>query len=202
MERSTGSRKSPGRRRGLTAAAALWLIAALLFAKTAMAGDGVRASDAVAANTSPLYLPFVSAVQPDAAAHQTPSGPPLPSDSSNITDAVLVYDGQTLDGVVRPEDTDDVFRINLTTGMTLHLALRGEDRDADLYLYPPETTDVDGIDRNQFVAASNGLASNEVIDYVVSRTGTWYIDVYAFLGEVHYQLQVDVTPAASEAAAR
>jgi hypothetical protein len=98
---------------------------------------------------------------------------------------------------------DDVYKIPVLAGQQLTITLTGSGGDADLYLYPPETTD---INVDAWVENSINLNNNEFIQTVVSANGFWYIDVRTFSGSTAYQLAVtignprpgDTTPGVSD----
>jgi hypothetical protein len=62
--------------------------------------------------------------------------------------------------------------------------------DAELFLYPPGTTDVN---TDPYADFSNKIGSNEFIQGKAPVGGFWYIDVYAFSGTVNYNVTVTLS---------
>lgn len=116
-----------------------------------------------------LYLPFLAkgtsyACTPD----------PV-WESENVWDAPEICSYQQVTGTVDWLDLDDVFKIWVEGGQTIYIAMSGYGGDADLYLYPPDTTDIND---NYFVASSTSFENNEEINYNAYLSGYWYISVY------------------------
>lgn len=63
--------------------------------------------------------------------------------------------------------------------------MNGTGGDADLYLYPPGTTDVNV---DPFVDYSTSTGNNEFIQGTALVGGFWYIDVYAYSGTTNYSV--------------
>ncbi len=123
-----------------------------------------------------------------------------PGESSNIGDARIICSGQTVSGQVGPTDRDDVYKIYVLANQRVTIQLSGSGGDADLYLYPPGTADVnvDG-----YVDKSTNEGNDETIAGQVLATAYWYVDVYSFSGTTNYTLIVTIsatTSAASESA--
>jgi subtilisin family serine protease len=87
-------------------------------------------------------------------------------------------------------DPDRVYAIELNAGETIQATLSGEEgTDFDLYLFDPSTTSVNG--KAGIVAASEHPGtSNEELSYLVKKTGTYYLNVYAFAGSGSYKLRL------------
>jgi hypothetical protein len=61
--------------------------------------------------------------------------------------------------------------------------MSGSGGDADLYLYPPGTTDIYS---DPYVASSTEIGNDELIQGTANVTGYWYIDVYAYDDSTNY----------------
>jgi hypothetical protein len=115
-----------------------------------------------------------------------------PGESNNTSDALIICSGQTVSGQVSKSlDRIDVYKIYAEMGRFLTITLTGSGNDADLYLYPPSTTDVT-MDPN--VGYSENSGTNELIQYITTTSGYWYISVFAYDGTISYDLKVVVTP--------
>jgi hypothetical protein len=112
-------------------------------------------------------------------------------ESDNISDALSVSSGQTVCGQVSDADRDDVYKIYLTTGQQLTVSMSGSGGDADLYLYPPGSTNVN-IDPWTDISVNDG--NDEYIQRTIGETGFWYVDVYSFSGTTEYSVTVSATP--------
>jgi hypothetical protein len=116
---------------------------------------------------------------------------PPGGESSNILDARAICSGERVSGQVsRPGDIDDVYKIFVSANQTLTLALNGSGGDADLYLYPPTTVDVN---TDPYTAASVRVGNNEFIQVNIPTSGFWYIDIYAFAGATTYNVTATVS---------
>ena len=138
-------------------------------------------------STGLTYLPFLmkSGTTPPPPCTPDPAG-----DSNNVADALTICSGQTVSGQVsRTSDMDDVYKILVQAGQQLTISMNGTGGDADLYLYPPETTD---INVDAWVENSINLNNNESIQTVVAASGLWYIDVRSFSGSTAYNLTVTI----------
>lgn len=112
--------------------------------------------------------------------------PGAAGDSDNVADAITICSGQTVSGQVSASDLDDVYQISATAGQQLTISMTGSGGDADLYLFPPGSTDVTS---NSYSAYSTtDGSSNESIQVTLLATGTWYIDVYSYSGTTNYSL--------------
>lgn len=125
-----------------------------------------------------VYLPMVIRALASSPVACIPSPP---GESDNVFDALTICSGQTVTGEVNDNDRDDVYAIFALNGQTLTISMNGTGvggpGDADLYLYPPDTID---IDFDPFVIRSNNSGNSEFIRYRVPETGFWYIDVYDY----------------------
>jgi hypothetical protein len=134
---------------------------------------------------APNYLVFLPLVL-KGADPCTPTG-----DSSNIGNALTICSGHTVSGQVSdPADLDDVFKLFISANHILTISMNGSGGDADLYLYPPGTTDVYS---DPFVDYSENIGNSEFIQGTVLASGNWYIDVYAFSGTTNYNLTATVS---------
>ncbi|MCB0164674.1 MAG: trypsin-like serine protease [Anaerolineae bacterium] len=135
----------------------------------------------------PIYLPVI--LRPSGNPPPT-CKPTTPGESDGFADALIVCSGQTVTGQVNASsDPDDVYKIAVTAGQKLTLTLSGTGGDADLYLYPPGTTNF----FDPFAAASAHNGNNESIQMTLSTAGEWYIDVYAYDGTTNYNLAITVS---------
>jgi hypothetical protein len=102
-----------------------------------------------------------------------------PGDPDNVADALTITSGQTVSGKVSGCDWDDVYKIWTVAYQQLTISMNGTGfdgpGDADLYLYPPSTTD---IYTDPYAARSAGYDNNEFIQGTVQVGGYWYIDVF------------------------
>ncbi len=105
--------------------------------------------------------------------------PSPPGESNNVADALTICSGRTVSGQVNDSDFDDVYKIFTEANQTLTISMNGSGvggpGDADLYLYPPGTTDIYA---DPFVDSSISLTNNEFIQGTVLVGGFWYIDVF------------------------
>lgn len=113
--------------------------------------------------------------------------PDPPGESDNIGDALTVCSRQTVSGQVRDSDRDDVYRILTMADQQLTVSMNGSGGDADLYLYPPGTMD---INTDPYVQRSDSLGNDEFIQGTVLVGGFWYIDVYSYEGTTDYSLKI------------
>ncbi|KAI7261575.1 hypothetical protein KC345_g9712 [Hortaea werneckii] len=87
-------------------------------------------------------------------------------------------------------DVNDVYSLDLHAGENISITLAGDKgTDFDLYLYSPEAATVQGNDKLLAYSEHTGTSS-ESIDYTVTGSGTYYLDVYAFKGSGSYTLSV------------
>lgn len=123
-----------------------------------------------------VYLPLVT--KPVCV---TPSG-----DANNIGQALTFCNGQTASGQVsKSADPTDVYRISASHEQLLTISLNGSGGDADLYLFPPGSTN---IFNNSPVTGSERIGNIESIETGIFTSGTWYILVYSFSGTTNYNL--------------
>jgi hypothetical protein len=123
--------------------------------------------------------------------------PSPPGESDNVYDALKVCSGQTVSGLVDDVDWDDVYKVWTVVNQTLILSMNGTGvggpGDADLYLFPPGTTDVG---QDPWAARSINYSNTEFIQYTVTEGGYWYIDVFDWFegdGGTNYNLTVTVS---------
>jgi subtilisin family serine protease len=122
--------------------------------------------------------------------------PDPPGESDNINDALTVCSGQTVSGRVSDDDLDDVYKILTVANQELTISMNGSGGDADLYLYPPDTTDVD---TDPPAAGSISSGNDEFIQGTVLVGGFWYVDVFSYEGTTNYNVTVTLSgPGASE----
>ncbi|MNI34309.1 hypothetical protein D3C73_882980 [compost metagenome] len=87
-------------------------------------------------------------------------------------------------------DVNDVYSIELHAGENISVELTGDTgTDFDLYLYSPEASTVQA-NKDIVAFSENEGTSSESFDYTVSKSGTYYLDVYAFKGSGSYTLTV------------
>jgi len=132
-----------------------------------------------------IYLPLISG-------RPKPSSctPDPPGESDNINDALTVCSGQTVSGQVSDDDWDDVYKILTVANQQLTLSMNGSGGDADLYLFPPGTSNVD---TDPYTETSQNEDNNEYIQYTVTEGGFWYIDVFSYEGTINYNLTITLS---------
>ena len=118
-------------------------------------------------------------------------------DSNNIADAWIICSGQTVSGQVNDNDWDDVYKIWTVANQQLTISMNGTGvggpGDADLYLYPPGTTDVN---TDPYSDSSENIGNSEFIQGTVLVGGFWYVDVFDCCdgdGGTNYNLTVTVS---------
>lgn len=116
--------------------------------------------------------------------------PDPPGESDNVADALIVCSGQTVSGQVSGDDWDDVYRILAMVNQELTISMNGSGGDADLFLFPPGTTDVKN---DAWVDSSDNLGNDEFLQGTVLTAGFWYIDVYSFEGTTNYNVTVTLS---------
>jgi hypothetical protein len=90
-------------------------------------------------------------------------------------------------------DYDDVFRIALTAGQTLTVALVGPSGSQfNIYLYAPGTASVKDPD-TPYVAVAAGTSYPCSFSYAATQSGTYYLDVYAKTGAGSYSVAYSVS---------
>lgn len=132
-----------------------------------------------------VYLPLVARRWPICT-------PDPPGESDNIDDALTVCSGQTVSGrVSSPDwDDDDVYKIWAVASQQLTISMYGSGGDADLYLFPPGSTDVY---TDEAVDWSDGWDNDEYIHYTTTEWGFWYIDVFSAEGTTNYNLTITLS---------
>ena len=135
-----------------------------------------------------VYLPLIMRGPVSDSCVPDPAG-----ESDNVADALTICSGQTVSGQVSLSDGDydDVYRIRAEAGQSLTIVMTGSGGDADLYLYPPGTTDVW---TDSYVASSTNVGNSETIQGTVLTSGYWYVDVYAYEGVSSYSLAATLGP--------
>jgi hypothetical protein len=116
--------------------------------------------------------------------------PDPPGESDNVGDALTVCSGQTVSGQVSDADWDDVYKILAVADQELTISMNGSGGDADLYLYPPGTTDVD---EDPYVDSSTNSGNDEFIQGTVLVGGFWYIDVFSWEGTTNYHVTITLS---------
>ena len=144
----------------------------VLYAGTA--GGGVFKLSSI----STVYLPIIIKSPSGTGSSCTPSAP---GESNNIADALTVCSGQTVSGqVANPTDFDDVYKILVTANQQLTISMNGTGGDADLFLYPPGTADVNtdvgdagavGVLEEDHVAGLDLVATNRATVAELGGTG-------------------------------
>ncbi|MGB0383464.1 MAG: CAP domain-containing protein [Ardenticatenaceae bacterium] len=139
-----------------------------------------------------LYLPLLMRPSPAPTATPTPSStgnctPDSAGDSDNINDALTICSGQTVSGQVSSNDKNDVYKIWAEANQGVSISLNGSGGNADLYLYSPDSTDVNS---DPVVTGSTGSGNNELIQGTFLNSGFWYIDVFSREGTTNYNLTV------------
>jgi secreted trypsin-like serine protease len=113
-----------------------------------------------------------------------------PGESSNISNALTVSSGQTVCGqVADPADLDDVYKIFVSAGQQITISMNGAGGDADLFLYPPGSTDIYA---NLPAASSENPNNNEFIQITATTSGFWYVDIFAFSGSTNYNVTTTI----------
>lgn len=159
------------------------IISVVMVSTMSIGRTSVQASDELNAeldNAHSVYLPIVNYT----------CIPDLPRDSDNVHFAITVCSGQTLSGQVSGEDKDDVYKILSKANQKLTISMNGSGGDADLFLFPPGTTDMD---TDPWAAASGSDGNTEFIQYTVLEGGFWYIDVFSYSGTTNYNLTVTLS---------
>jgi hypothetical protein len=115
--------------------------------------------------------------------------PDPPGETDNIDDARLICSDQLVTGHVSQTDLNDVYKIWIEAGQEVLILMAGTGGDADLFLYPPGTRDVN---TDPAVAWSINLDNNEVIYGQALVAGYWYVNVFSYAGETNYELMVQL----------
>lgn len=137
-----------------------------------------------------FYKTFLPATMQQTGSPTSPCTPSPSGESNNIADAITVCSGQTVSGQVSATDQDDVYKILTEANQDITISMSGTGGDADLYLYPPDTTDVT---TDPASAGSTSGSSNELIEGTVLVGGYWYIDVHSYSGSTNYNLTVTLS---------
>jgi hypothetical protein len=116
--------------------------------------------------------------------------PDPPGESDNVDDALIVCSGQTVSGQVSDADWDDVYKIRAMVNQELTISMNGSGGDADLFLFPPGTTD---IENDPYVDSSAHPGNDEFLQGTVLTAGFWYIDVYSYEGTTNYNVTVTLS---------
>ena len=95
-----------------------------------------------------------------------------------------------MSGQVSDADRDDVYKIWTMANQQLTISMNGSGGDADLFLFPPDTTDVDS---DPWAAESAFDGNNEYIQYTVLEGGFWYIDVFSYSGSTNYNVTITLS---------
>ncbi|QGQ94096.1 hypothetical protein EHS13_03840 [Paenibacillus psychroresistens] len=87
-------------------------------------------------------------------------------------------------------DQNDVYAVDLHAGENVSFSMTADNgTDFDLYLYAPSTSSINS--REGIIAFSeNEKTSTESINYKVTESGTYYLDLYAYKGSGAYTLTV------------
>ncbi|MFO7678800.1 MAG: S8 family peptidase, partial [Chloroflexota bacterium] len=135
-----------------------------------------------------VYLPAIIKAEPPPVVSCVPQS----GESNNISDALTTCSGHTATGQVSAADRDDVYKLQMTANQHLTINMTGSGGDADLYLYPPGTTDVN---TDPYSARSINTGNTEAISGQVLTSGYWYIDVYSYDGTTSYSVTATVSNA-------
>ncbi len=132
-------------------------------------------------------------------APDTASCTPGPAgESNNVADAITICSDQQVTGQVSSDDRDDVYRIFGEEGDQLTITLQGTGGDADLYLYAPNTGDINA---DAYYTRSIALGNTEFVQITLPTPGYWIVDVYAFSGTIDYTLTTTLLAPGSAAQA-
>ena len=156
------------------------LISVVMVSSMSIGRTSVQASGGLNAeldNAHSVYLPLINYT----------CVPDLPGDSNNVYFAITVCSGQTVSGQVSTEDEDDVYKILSKANQQLTISMNGTGGDADLFLFPPGTGN---IDTDPWAAASGSDDNYEYIQYTVLEGGFWYIDVFSYGDSTNYNLTI------------
>ena len=85
---------------------------------------------------------------------------------------------------------NDVFKIWVGSGQRLTISMNGSGGDADLYLYPPGTTNVI---TDLYAIRSANSGNDELINVIIFTGGFWYVDVYSYSGTTNYNVTVTIS---------
>lgn len=115
--------------------------------------------------------------------------PDSPGESNNINDALKICSGTTASGQVSRHggDIDDVYKISISAGQMVTISMNGSGGDADLYLFPPGTTDVT---TDPWADRSINAGNNEFIQGTALVSGFWYVDIFSYSDTTNYDITV------------
>jgi subtilisin family serine protease len=103
----------------------------------------------------------------------------------------IVWKGDSISTTLdASKDKNDVYSIKLLKGEKLKTTLKGDaGTDFDLYLYNDTATTINS---SNGIAASSEIAnsSNETFTFTAPKTGTYYLNAYAYKGAGKYTLSV------------
>ncbi|HEU4323380.1 MAG TPA: VWA domain-containing protein [Roseiflexaceae bacterium] len=116
---------------------------------------------------------------------------PANGESNTIADALTACFNKPNNGSVSTSgDRYDVYKITLPTNNTTRIVLTGTGGDADLYLYPPTATAIDG----RYLARSYLPGTNEQISYQPGQTAMHYVVIHAYARSTNYTLTISFAP--------
>lgn len=106
------------------------------------------------------------------------------------------WKGPSINGTLDSgKDKNDVFSIDLIKGQKITAKLTtGSNRDFDLYLFDPNTKTVHSSETIVAFSEKTGSATDS-FTYVVPKTGTYYVNTYAYRGLGSYKLEVSASGA-------
>ena len=108
------------------------------------------------------------------------------TDAGNSRDQALAISSGSGTGYVDSTDTDDYYKVNVTSGAEMGIILNPPTgSDFDLYLYDPNGS--------QVASSTLGGSQTDTINYTATSTGDWYIRVHLYSGEGTYTLQVSTS---------
>ncbi|NBD27754.1 S8 family serine peptidase [Paenibacillus glycinis] len=91
-------------------------------------------------------------------------------------------------GLDDSSDLNDVYAVELHAGENIGVSMTGDkNTDFDLYLYAPDATTVN-LNEHILAYSENDKTSAESIDYKVTTSGTYYLNVFAHKGKGAYSL--------------
>lgn len=103
--------------------------------------------------------------------------------NDDFSDAEYTYDGAEVSGDLDySTDSDDFYKIFMSSGDTIVLALSGTGSNFDLVLYDTD---------EMMATSSTSGGSTESITYETADSGFYYIDVKAISGSGSYTLNID-----------
>jgi hypothetical protein len=132
-----------------------------------------------AVRISNVYLPWIG--------NPIPESPPGEDPQDLIAQAQEIFSGAANSGQVNANTPNVVYKIYAEANTRLTAQLTGSGGDADIYLFPPGTTN---IYEDPVADYSANESSEELIQGTVLATGNWYIVVSLYADTVDYQLTV------------